>query len=85
MKLRGLVALALVAAAMATYLVIDGRRRPEVTERVAGRARLVPAIDWRAHLGRHIGGVDHVLHTDGNAVQRPSGGFTVARARLLKC
>jgi hypothetical protein len=45
MKRRGLVALAIVAAAMATVLVIDGRRRPEVTERVAGRARLVPAFD----------------------------------------
>ena len=45
MKRRGLVALAIVAAAMGTYLVIDGRRRPEVTERVAGRARLVPPFD----------------------------------------
>jgi hypothetical protein len=45
MKRRGLVALAVVAAAMAAYLVIDGRRRPVVTERTAGRTRLAPAFD----------------------------------------
>jgi hypothetical protein len=46
MKRRGLIALALVAAAMAAYLVIDGRRRPAaIKERVAGHARLVPAFE----------------------------------------
>ena len=34
------------------------------------RARLVAAIDFRTHLGRHVLGVDDVLDADGNAAQR---------------
>jgi hypothetical protein len=46
MKTRlGLAALAVVAAAMATVLVIDGRRRPDVADRTSGRVRLAPAFE----------------------------------------
>jgi hypothetical protein len=45
--------------------------------------------NWRAALGRIVGGIEDVLNSDGNAVQRPDasavGLVAVERARLGQC
>lgn len=47
MSRRGLIALAIVAAAMAAYLVVDGRGRQD-GERAAARTRMMPPFDRKA-------------------------------------
>ena len=44
----------------------------------------MPGINGRAHAGRHIVGVKHILHADGQAMQRAarSGGLIHAPRRL---
>jgi hypothetical protein len=43
---------------------------------------VVTVVDLRAVGGRHVGGVDDVLHADRETVQRPAPLLGVPRARL---
>jgi len=45
----------------------------------------VPAVDRRTHLGRHVEGVDDILHPDRKARAAAAGGGTVECARLRDC
>jgi len=76
MKRRGLVALAVVAAAMAAYLVVEGRRRPDGVERTSGRTRLAPAFDrakTRYITIRRQGGLPFsLLHVPSTAAPPPA-------------
>src|SRR3954468_4285864 len=60
-----------------------GRARDRDTGGITGRS--VALVDRRAHLGRQIERVDHVLDADWHAMQRTAPWAAIERTRLREC
>ena len=85
MKKGGLIALAIIAAAMAAFIVLDARHRGAGSDRAVARERLLPPFDRKTVQSitiRRPGGAFSMRHLPSPAAPAPAPGWRIEQVGI---